>query len=131
MDKKTQLHESIMAFLDDYLTNTPLDIIQKEAAVINKLQFTGVSARDYFKNFDKYYLGLDVKIPQNSFIDAKEAQTKNSFYLQKNKKSLLYTSPSDSYWGNSKIKDKGNIFNEFQYHQNPLYSKQLKKYSYV
>ncbi len=54
MDKKTQIHENIMDFLDDYLKNTSKDIIQQEMEAISKKKFPGVSAVNYFKIFDRY-----------------------------------------------------------------------------
>ena len=64
MDNKAQIHQNIMAFLDNYLQQTPKDVIKEQIQKISEMNFEGVSARDYFLNFDKYYLGLKVPSKQ-------------------------------------------------------------------
>lgn len=60
MDNKAQIHQNIMAFLDNYQQQTPKSIIKEEIQAISKMNAEGVSAQEYFLNFDKYYLGLKV-----------------------------------------------------------------------
>ena len=51
MNKKSKIHEEVMAFLDSYLENTPQDIIKKEIAAISRKKFVGSSANSYFFGF--------------------------------------------------------------------------------
>ncbi len=44
-----------MAFLDNYLENTPKEIIREEIAAISRKKFVGSSANSYFLDFDKHY----------------------------------------------------------------------------
>ncbi len=69
MDKKKQIHEDIMSFLSDYLTNTPEDIIRQEIAEMNRKTFIGTSAQNYFINFHTRYLNLENQLSSNSFIE--------------------------------------------------------------
>lgn len=77
MDKKAQIHEEIMSFLNDYLENTPKDVIKQEIAEISRKSFTGTSAQDYFINFHKYYLNVENQFPSNTF-------TENNFVVPTN-----------------------------------------------
>lgn len=62
MNNKAQIHQNIMAFLENYLQQTPKSVIKEEIQAISKMNAEGVSAEDYFLNFDKYYLGLKVPV---------------------------------------------------------------------
>lgn len=55
MDSKSETHQKIMSFLDEYFKNTPKHIISSDISSISKLPFAGVSALNYFQNFDTYY----------------------------------------------------------------------------
>lgn len=75
MEYKKSIHDGIMAFLHDYLSETPTDIVQQEIAAISKLEFTGTSARDYFLDYHKHYLG--VEIPVNVVSSKVEGKLRN------------------------------------------------------
>ncbi|WP_338792937.1 hypothetical protein [Bernardetia sp. MNP-M8] len=85
MNKKSRIHEEVMAFLDNYLENTPKEIIREEIAAISRKKFVGSSANSYFLDFDKHYLHFDDTIPTNN-INQIELPSRN--LVQKRKKNF-------------------------------------------
>ena len=59
MKTKDIIHDEIMYCLDEYLNNTPKDVIKSEIEDINNKKFSGTTASDYFSNFHKYYSGTE------------------------------------------------------------------------
>ncbi len=65
----SQSQVAILSFLDEYLKETPVQMIEKQAKEVNELVFSGASAIDYFANFNKYYEGMGEVPPQNNSVD--------------------------------------------------------------
>ncbi|MFT5917171.1 MAG: hypothetical protein ACJAWV_002149 [Flammeovirgaceae bacterium] len=76
MDNKTQIHEELMEFLDDYLKNTPKNIIENDINQISSRKFEGATAEDYFKNFHENYQNIAI-------------QTYNDFSLENHKEKVI------------------------------------------
>ncbi len=55
MDKKAGKHSEIMAFLRNYIAETPLETLQKEITEVSSLSFAGATAEEYFAHFPLYY----------------------------------------------------------------------------
>lgn len=133
MDKKAQIHDHIMSFLDNYLKETPKEAIKKEIAQISRLKFTGFSAQDYFLNFHKYYLPAENLIHNNIFIGSH----KPAFLPQNIKPITQKTSlkPSDVFYFDKleglQVTLENKEFNDFQVTQNSLYNIRKRKYGYV
>lgn len=58
----SEIQQDILKFIDDYLKETPKEVLQKEAEAIRQLNFAGATAKDYFEYFDKFYHGEVVEV---------------------------------------------------------------------
>ncbi len=121
MDRKKQIHQEIMDFLDNYLEKTPKEIIQNDIAEVSKLDFAGTSAEDYFSNFHKHFEGskdkLYYQLPFKKTID--EIQ-QTLFYI--------FNEPSIK----STIRILNKDFNSVNFTKDEnIYNRQSKKYDYV
>jgi len=130
MDKKIAIHESILSFLDDYLSDTPSEIIQKEIEEISKLNFEGGSAKDYFYNFGKYFSNSVAYTQEKRIeINLENNSLTTEFDFSKLECNI---SPSEIYMVSSKqaiyeIKD----YNSFDSSKIEAKGKRNKKYNHV
>ncbi len=121
MDRKKQIHEEIMGFLDNYLEKTPKEIIQNDIAEVSKLDFAGTSAEDYFSNFHKHFEGskekLHYQLPFKKAID----ETQQTLFYIFNEPSLKLT-----------IRLSNKDFNSITLTEDEnIYNRESKKYDYV
>lgn len=61
-DSKTQIQNDILDFIDDYIRETPVEIVQKDILFISQMGFDGISAKEYF---DMIGLRRDITIDTN------------------------------------------------------------------
>lgn len=120
MDKKTQIHETMLSFLDDYFLNTPAEIIQKEIAEITNMEVEGVSAIDYFLHFNSYYLGNDELVADTHQQDVDAYPFINNGYTSFQYHPQVYKSAKKTSYNNVDTSSMSRIFN------NPI-----GKYSYA
>lgn len=93
LNRKSKIHAEVMTFLNDYLENTPKEIIRKEIDIISRKKFAGESANSYFLNLHKHYVSFDNSKPTNS-IQKTEFSLLNK--VQKRNKIFSIVSPTKS-----------------------------------
>lgn len=58
MMTKREKQDDTLRRLEEYFKNTPKEIIDRDIAKIDAMNFPGPTAKEYFLNFNKYYFGI-------------------------------------------------------------------------
>lgn len=113
-DNKIQIQNDILDFIDDYIKQTPKEVIQKDISSISKLDFPGTSAREYFDNFNSYYNNLEEytskKAEEKHDVDLDNAPKE---YTEKTVALMLWDYPYNKLYKNEHKAEKSLLSNEF------------------